>query len=155
MENYPFFVIRERGRLNYAQESERIEGAKRRLKQYHAGAKAKQKVRISKLLHRNPKEKISEDDLVDLKRNLSDEVNQLTKEIQQLKSKLAYLQQIDEIQKGNIYKVQSSPLIEKYVKTNSPDYRVQDLEIERDALYNELKYLRESTTPDSIEDLKE
>ena len=72
MENYPFFVIRERGRLNYAQESERIEGAKRRLQQFRAGSKAKQKCRVNKLISRNPNEKISEDDLVDFKRNLLD-----------------------------------------------------------------------------------
>ena len=155
MENYPFFVIRERGRLNYAQESERIEGAKRRLQQFRAGSKAKQKCRVNKLISRNPNEKISEDDLVDFKRNLLDEIDQLTRDISKLKSKLTYLEQINEIQKGSIYNTQSSPLIEKYVKTNSPDYRVQDLEIERDALYNELRYLRDATTPTALEDLEE
>ena len=41
MQNYPFYVIRERGRLTFVQEFERKEGAKKRMKEFRNQTKAK------------------------------------------------------------------------------------------------------------------
>lgn len=156
MQNYPFYVLRERGRLTFVQEFERKDGAKKRMKEFRNQTKAKQKCRIRKLLHLEPNQKIYEDDLIDLQREYTEEIFQLKDQIRRLSTTLAHFEEVEDIQKGSIFQTApSNSLIEKYVKTREPDFHLMELQQENEDLAIELDDLREAISQESINELQE